>query len=256
MLYILAALNFLVAIGGGILIAAVPGTFIPATVLVGLFLGASGIILAHELIHSRKRMMRWTGWSLMTLVSQIWWVTEHNRFHHRLVGTPEDAATARYGESVYKFLPRLFWTSLRHVWQASKPIWACSFIMPLCLACALWYFSPRVAIYFLATGTIAGLLLGVVNYIEHYGVMRKPRARIEAKHSWAATMSSLGNKALLSLPFHADHHLHPSRPWQELEDIKESPRLPGDYWQMILLALYPRKWFLTIHPILLRNLSR
>ena len=53
---------------------------------------------------------------------------EHNRGHHVRVATPEDPASARFGETFWEFLPRSVWGSLQVVvgagGAAAAPGWA------------------------------------------------------------------------------------------------------------------------------------
>lgn len=69
-------------------------------------LGGTGINTAHELGHKRDALERWL--SKITL-AQTWYghfYIEHNRGHHVRVATPEDPASARFGETFWEFLPR------------------------------------------------------------------------------------------------------------------------------------------------------
>lgn len=247
-LSLLTGLNLLSWLLGAFLVVTQPWTLLPVIIVLGTILGASGLVLAHELGHRKTLYPQVLSWILIVLCSQLWWPIEHNKFHHRLVGTSEDAATARYNETLYHFLPRLLWTSLKHCWQESKLIAVSSFIVPLLVAFGLSLKSLNLAGMFVGSGLISGLLLAIVNYIEHYGLYRVPGTRVTAQHSWSST-DRRGTKILLGLTKHPDHHLHPAKTYRELEDTPESPRLPGGYWKMIGLALWPSKWFNTINPL-------
>ena len=41
---------------------------------------------------------------------------EHLRGHHVHVSTPEDASSARFGQSLWHFLPRAMWRNTRNAW--------------------------------------------------------------------------------------------------------------------------------------------
>ena len=66
--------------------------------LLGITSGYSGIVVAHELMHRREGHMKLLARILMSLVLYEHFFTEHLRGHHVRVGTPEDPATARFGE--------------------------------------------------------------------------------------------------------------------------------------------------------------
>ena len=77
------------------------------TVSVGVSSGVLGINASHELQHRINH--RWEIWFsrlILMSVGYMHWAIEHVAGHHRHVATPMDPATARYGESLYQFLPR------------------------------------------------------------------------------------------------------------------------------------------------------
>ena len=98
-------------------------------------------------------------------------------------------------------------------------------------------------------------LLEVINYIEHYGLRRKliREGRYEPpaiRHSWNAD-SWLSNIILIQLQRHPDHHVHPRRPFTQLQSIPESPQLPYGYAVLSLVVFFPPLWRKLIHPRLL-----
>ena len=69
--------------------------------ITGIITGSIGITFAHELMH--KSPIRSDG-SLIFLWDSFYMVTsrsEHMLIHHRYVGTPRDAATAKYNENFF-----------------------------------------------------------------------------------------------------------------------------------------------------------
>jgi alkane 1-monooxygenase len=90
-------------------------------------------------------------------------------------------------------------------------------------------------------------LLELVDYIEHYGIVRKPTAdgryeRVNPLHSWNAN-HLVSNFFLFQLQRHSDHHAHAIKRYQVLDHLDESPQLPFGYPTMILMALIPPLWF-------------
>ena len=87
--------------------------------LIGLVLtigivSGGGINAAHELGHQR-------GGALLAKIALApsaygHFLVEHNRGHHVRVATPEDPASARLGESYWRFLPRTLVGSLKSAW--------------------------------------------------------------------------------------------------------------------------------------------
>lgn len=80
---------------------------------VGFVTGAQGITFAHELGHSRRRGDRALAWVLMACVAYPQFMVEHYRGHHVRAATWDDPASARAGESLWRFLPRTLAGSLR-----------------------------------------------------------------------------------------------------------------------------------------------
>lgn len=65
-----------------------------------------GINTAHELGHKRDALERWLSKITLAQVCYGHFYVEHNRGHHVRVATPEDPASARFGETFWEFLPR------------------------------------------------------------------------------------------------------------------------------------------------------
>jgi alkane 1-monooxygenase len=224
---------------------------------VGLVTGAQGITIAHELGHKRSRLDRFLARVLLVSVSYGHFTVEHNRGHHVRVATPEDPASARYGESFWHFLPRTLWGSLRHAWELDRGTVLQSLAASALIALALGLaFGPLAVAFFLLQSAMAVTLLEGVNYIEHYGLQRQrlPDGRYEKmseRHAWDA-YEWLTNCLLVHLQRHADHHLEPSRPYAALQPRAGSPKLPTGYGGMLPLALVPPLWFRVMNPRIAR----
>ena len=229
---------------------------------VGIVTGAQGITIAHELGHARSKLDRWLARALLTSVSYGHFTIEHNRGHHVRVATPADPASARYGESFWRFLPRTLVGSYLSAWRIeierlkrlqlqpaswrNQMIWFS--VIPLAIAGAFalaW--GAGAALAFAVQSAMAVTLLEAVNYVEHYGLVRARLAdgryeRVGHRHSWDAD-NFLSNCFLVHLQRHADHHTHPARPYQALLHHDDSPKLPTGYAGMVPLALVPPLWF-------------
>jgi alkane 1-monooxygenase len=237
------------------------------TVSVGVASGGIGITLAHELIHKTDRWERLLGQLLLLNAGYMHFYIEHLRGHHRHVSTPQDPASARWGESFYRFYPRTVLGSWRSAWAIeaarlhkrnvpllhwrNQMLWFA--LLPLAvmgLLGSLW--GPRAALFFGVQAIVAFSLLEAVNYVEHYGLARREVApgRYEPTtihHSWNAN-HLLTNCFLFMLQRHSDHHAHQSRRYPVLRQFDESPQLPTGYAGMILLALVPPLWRRVMHP--------
>ena len=238
-------------------------------VALGMITGGIGIVYAHELMHQRNRLERGLGEALMISVLYGHFVTEHLAVHHRYVGTPRDAATARYNESIYRFLPRVLFGSLRSAWQVeagrlhqkrratlhiSNPFWRYFGGAAICLLLA-WAIGGRFAVglYLLQAG-VAVLYLELINYIEHYGLTRKRDENgkyepVAPHHSWNADHVA-SNFLLINLQRHSDHHVKPSRrfPLLQTYGTDQAPRLPVGYPLLVIMCYNPWLWRRMMNP--------
>jgi alkane 1-monooxygenase len=240
---------------------------IGATVSMGITAGGFGITFAHELVHRRGRFERALGEIVLASVSYTHFAIEHVHGHHRHVGTPLDPATARFGESFYRFLPRTLAGSLASAWRLEverlarrgRSTWSpANRMLRYGLTQVLLYgglaavYGPTGVAVFAGQAVVAFSLLEVINYIEHYGLTRREIApgeyeRIAPHHSWDSSYR-VSNWMLINLARHADHHCVASKRYQSLELPAPAPQLPAGYGAMFLLALVPPLWFSVMNP--------
>ena len=86
------------------------------------FIGGIGINTAHELGHKKESHERWL--SKIALAQSFYghFYIEHNRGHHVRVATPEDPASSRLGENLYRFWIRtVTGLSLIHISEPTRP---------------------------------------------------------------------------------------------------------------------------------------
>jgi alkane 1-monooxygenase len=223
----------------------------------------SGIAIntAHELGHKRADLEKWLSKVALAQSGYGHFFIEHNRGHHVRVATPEDPASARLGESFWAFLPRTVSGSLSSAWgierarleRVGHPIWSIhndilqAWVMTVGLFAALAIgFGPVVLPYLLLQAVLGFSLLEVVNYLEHYGLLRQKKEdgryeRCLPQHSWNSN-NLASNVLLYHLQRHSDHHANPTRRYQALRHVDEAPQLPTGYAGMIVLAWFPPLW--------------
>jgi len=223
----------------------------------------SGIAIntAHELGHKRASLERWLSKVALAQSGYGHFFIEHNRGHHVRVATPEDPASSRLGESFYAFLPRTVAGSLSSSWELERTrlarmerspwtphndilgAWAMTVVLFAALAAV---FGPIVLPYLLLQAVLGFSMLEVVNYLEHYGLLRQHREdgryeRTRPEHSWNSN-NVASNVLLYHLQRHSDHHANPTRRYQALRHVDEAPQLPTGYAGMIVLAAFPPLW--------------
>ncbi len=241
--------------------------FVGLTVSLGVSSGILGINVAHELVHRVNRKLEpFLGQLMLSTCLYMHWGLEHVVGHHRYVATPEDPATARLGEGFYLFLPRTVLGGLFKVFQfeqsrlkrnhnrffSIKNRLLKYLLIEIAMLVGIFFFFPRnVFILFVVQSLIAISLLEIVNYIEHYGLLRnRIDGRYEPTKPWHSWNSSnlLTNLFLFNLQRHSDHHYKPGRRYQILRHFDESPQLPTGYAGMIWLAAIPPLWKKVMNP--------
>ena len=195
--------------------------------------GGIGINTAHELGHKKEANERWLSKIALAQVFYGHFYIEHNRGHHVRVATPEDPASSRLGESFYAFWPRTVVVSLRSAWRLEakrlarrgRSPWHLdndvlnAWLMTLVLwAVVTLWLGVGVLPFLVLQGFIGLSLLEVVNYLEHYGMLRtkvhhgqvERYERVLASHSWNSNNVAT-NVFLYHLQRHSDHHANPTR---------------------------------------------
>ena len=242
--------------------------------IVGIILSASivmatnGINVGHELGH-RKSIIARTCSKILYLPSQyMHFYIEHNFGHHINVATPEDPATARYKQTLYSFwitsVTRTYisaWKIQLRLLRVSKKSFLSikndmifyTLFQILFLLFIYYNFGLYLTILSLVMSVVSFLFLETINYVEHYGLLRKKELsgryeRVKPHHSWNSN-HTIGRIVLYELTRHSDHHFKSSKKYQVLESLEDCPHLPYGYPTSILLSLIPPVWFRIMNPL-------
>ncbi|MCV6594865.1 MAG: alkane 1-monooxygenase [Silicimonas sp.] len=235
----------------------------------GIAAGAVGIVYAHELMHQSPRFERRLGDLLMTSVQYGHFRSEHLLVHHRYVGTPRDAVTARYNEGFHRFFARVLracpgsaWRAevallkraKRPAWDRTNPFWRYFALQASFLALAVLIGGWLGLALYLIHALVAVWQLELVNYMEHYGLTRRHLGEgryepVAPRHSWNAAHRAT-NWFLINLQRHSDHHYKPDRRYPLLQTYgaDEAPQLPHGYGIMGVLAMIPPLWRRRMNP--------
>ncbi|MBI2602978.1 MAG: alkane 1-monooxygenase [Deltaproteobacteria bacterium] len=232
--------------------------FVGGVLGVGLVVVGWGVNVGHELTHRVKSTVAMLcGRFLLSMAGIADFAIEHVYGHHAFVGTPRDPATARRGENVYAFVVRssIFghisaWKHelkrLRrkeqnifshHNWMLRGYLLTVPWLIMFFLA-GSWFG----VLLFVAQAAFAKFILEIVNYIEHYGIVRKASEPIKPQHSWN-TNHRMSAMILFSLNRHSAHHEKMELPYWVLEPYPDAPQLPYGYLNAIIVSLIPPLWF-------------
>ena len=237
------------------------------TLSLGILLATNAINVAHELGHRKSIFERTLSKLLLIPCLYMHFYLEHNFGHHKNVATPEDPATSKHNQTVYSFWITSVFNQYLNAWDIQKDILDRSNKGFLSISNdMIWYhliqfgylflvynfFGLQGLIYAIICGIISFLFLETINYIEHYGLVRKKLPtgryeRVQPHHSWNSN-HIIGRIVLYELTRHSDHHYKSSKKYQVLENKQSSPQLPYGYPTSILIALFPPLWFKIINP--------
>ena len=233
-----------------------------------------GLNVSHELGHKLDFLPRKIALLNTALGAYGHFSIEHNRGHHRHVSTPEDPASSKMGENIYKF-------ACREIPGAAKRAWRLEADRLNRLGFSAWHLQNEILQALSLTGLIYGMLiysygwpmvavlvpvalwgafqLTSANYVEHYGIQRLKNNNgsyetCQPHHSWNSN-HLVSNLVLFQLQRHSDHHAHPARSYQSLRDFPNLPRLPSGYFGMFFLAYIPPLWYWVMDPLLVKTVG-
>lgn len=234
-----------------------------AVLFLGFLVSGTATVVAHEFVHRLNRPIdvclgRW----LMAFSFDANFSIEHVYNHHAKVATDADPVSAPRGRNVYTHFVKAVIGTNRSSWhieqkrlqQQQLPVLShhnrCirGYLMSLTLAVlAVVFASWQGLLMFIAVGIAAKFILEVVNYMEHYGLVRSPKGRVRPAHSWN-TNRKVSNWTMFNLPRHSHHHANAAVPFERLHPMSGSPTMISGYISTIFVALIPPLWFKLMAP--------
>ena len=240
-----------------------PILWITAVLYTGLLIGTLGTVTAHEMVHRRwgsfsHSIGRW----LLAYSFDSNFAIEHVYGHHINIATEKDPASAPRGRNVYQHVCISTINGNISAWKIEtkrlqRQKSSClsihnrfltgvlmSVVLMLCaMALAGWFGF----LFFVLSGFVAKSLLEVVNYMEHYGLVRLPGKRVYPRHSWNSN-NKMSSWTLFNLTRHSHHHANANVPFQHLKPNPNAPMMPSGYLGTMGLTLIPPLWFKVMAP--------
>ena len=239
------------------------GQRVSAGVVTGLLIGMVGTITGHELTHRTwDRVSMFFGRWLLAFSLDTSFAIEHVYGHHRYVATESDPATAPRGRNVYHHIVASTVKGNLSAWKIEAArlakrgygvfSWHNRFLrghlMSVALVAAAYAMGGwKAAGFFLACALWGKSLLEIVNYMEHYGIVRDPATPVEPRHSWN-TNRRLSSWTLFNLTRHSHHHAQGEVPYHALRAYPEAPMMINGYLTTIVVALIPPLWHRLMTP--------
>jgi alkane 1-monooxygenase len=232
-------------------------------IMCGLMIGMVGTITGHELTHRTwDKVSMFVGRWLLAFSFDSNFSIEHVYGHHRYVSTTEDPATAPRGRNVYAHilistlrgnisawniekerLQKKRLALLSHHNMAIRGYLMSALILALAYLMGGW----MTLLFFIAAGAWGKALLEIVNYMEHYGMVRNPHTPVQPRHSWN-TNKRFSSWSMFNLTRHSHHHAQGEVPYHELKPYHDAPMMINGYLATIAVALIPPLWHKLMTP--------
>tara|TARA_B100000401_G_scaffold277960_1_gene189761 strand:+ start:78 stop:992 length:915 start_codon:yes stop_codon:yes gene_type:complete len=226
--------------------------------IVSLFIGIMGTVPGHELTHrKREKVDMFFGNWLLSLSWDCTFAIEHVYGHHKNVCLPIDPATAKRGESIYLFIIRASikehidgWKiEYRRLSRRNEFIFSLKnkMIVGYLRSLAITFICYGVGgftgmVIFLLCAFIAKSLLEVINFTEHYGLVREENKPVYPRHSWNSN-SVMSSILLYNVTRHSAHHEKSHLKFWELDTYQDAPMMPHGYLSMLYLAIFLPPFF-------------
>ncbi len=231
-----------------------------------LMIGICGTIPAHELTHRTwDPMSMLVGRWLLAFSFDTNFSIEHVYGHHRYVSTVDDPATAPRGRSVYFHVLASTLKGHRSAWNIEKrrlqrdgrtvlsprnAVLRGIAMSGLLLVAAYEIAGATGVLVFTACALGAKALLEIVNYMEHYGMVRNPALPVQPRHSWN-TNRRISSWSMFNLTRHSHHHAQGEVPYQDLKPMPDAPQMITGYLTTIIVTLIPPLWHRLMTPKIL-----
>lgn len=243
--------------------ATASGHHLATLLITGLMIGMIGTITGHELTHRTwDPVSMLIGRWLLAFSFDTIFAIEHVYGHHRYVSTLDDPATAPRGRNVYFHIVASTIKGNLSAWAIEQKrlsrkkqgllSWHNAVIrghlMSVLLVAAAYAMGGwQAAVFFTLCGLWGKALLEIVNYMEHYGMVRNPATPVQPRHSWN-TNKRISSWTMFNLTRHSHHHAQGEVPYQDLKPFPQAPMMIGGYLTTLIVALIPPLWHKLMTP--------
>jgi hypothetical protein len=230
----------------------------------GYLFALVGATVAHELTHRQGKLPPAVAHALLGFTGNGSFVIYHVYAHHLQAGTYDDASTARRGERLRTFMVRTLaqqFAQAAHIeaarlgrsglpWWSWKNRLILAHSAPLAiLVLAAIIGGPLGVIAIFLAGLLGRLFHELINYVQHFGLVRVENTPIRPHHSWDS-YRTISNVLHYNLPRHSDHHMFATKSFWHLDAVESAPLLPYGYQTMAFIALTPPLWRAIMRPLL------
>lgn len=229
----------------------------------GFLIAFLGTVTGHELTHRTwEPVSMLLGRWMLAFSYDAGFSIEHVYGHHRYVSTEHDPATAPRGRNVYFHIVASTIKGNISAWRIEAErlkrkhrsvlsphnAYIRGLLMSLLLIAIAGWMAGWIGVLVFTGCALGGkAVLEIVNYMEHYGIVRVPGQAVQPRHSWN-TNARMSSWALFNLSRHSHHHAQGEVPYQSLMPLPDAPMMVGGYLTTILLTLIPPLWHRLMIP--------
>lgn len=224
---------------------------------VGLTISILGTLTGHELTHRTwDPVSMLIGRWLLAFSFDANFAIEHVYGHHRYVSTKADPATAPRGRNVYAHMFISTFKGYISAWKLEKArllkkrqgifsyhnVAIRGFLMSVVIVVIVFAMAGwQAGVFFAITAILGKFSLEIVNFMEHYGMVRDPELPVQPRHSWN-TNKRVSSWAMFNLTRHSHHHAQGELPFHKLKPYSDAPMMIGGYLTTYVVALVPPLW--------------
>lgn len=224
--------------------------------------GSVGGLTGHEYIHRKVAWERMLGITIYTSMYYTHFTVSHLQGHHKNVGMTDDWSTSYRYESSYAFLFRTLVDGYKGAWalesrrleRLKKDFWSIDnfmikaslamLLVPIVIGLTLGW---KAAGLHIIIGLLSASLMEMVNYLSHYGLVRKPTddgkwETVTDRHSWE-TNNKVTNWFVFNAGKHCHHHRRPSEHHYNLELATGNEYIPFGLPLMTLISFVPPLYY-------------
>lgn len=206
---------------------------------------------AHELLHRRGPLSQFVASLTMSFVAYGGFIREHLH-HHAKCGIEAAGTVPRLREGLWHFIGRNIVFSHVNGWRVSAAIargqgrgihrvlllHAGSVLF---LASFYRAFGSIGVLLFVSQALIAWITVELVQYFEHYALVRNPGEPVSAQHAWNSN-GWMTNAITLNITRHSHHHCSAAVPYHDLHCVDGAPTFRLGYFGLVWFAVVPAIW--------------
>ncbi|MEM7182981.1 MAG: fatty acid desaturase, partial [Spirochaetota bacterium] len=213
------------------------------------------IPVLHELGHGRGRFDVFLSYVGCLFIGNFSRMITHTHVHHIHASTIHDPDTPRRGESILAFAVRAAYSNWVEIYKMDQKrlqgqgffsflrswFFISILVQSTILALTYYFFGGVIALCIAGATFGAMFFLEVFNYLQHYGIVRKPEDAFAPRHVWNHLQAAT-RAFSYDITNHTPHHLAGDSPFQKNIPDTEAPSMISPLFLLTLALVLPPVW--------------